>query len=313
MKSMHLADASEQAALIEIDVPQPEPRSQEVLVRVYAAGITPTELAWYPTSHTKSGEKRTGAVPSHEFSGEIADIGDAVEGLSIGQEIYGMNDWFADGALAEYCITQPGWIAPKPRRMDFVEAASVPIGALTAWQGLFERAKLQAGERVLVHGGTGAVGVFAIQLARLRGAHVITTTSAHSLDFAKALGAEKALDYRAGPFEDRVRDIDVVFDAVGGEVLERSWGVLNHNGRLVTIAADSEATSDERIKRAFFVVEPHHDQLVEIAKLIDAGDLRTIVDTVVPLSRASDAYAGRLERSGRGKLVITMVGTGAWA
>ena len=133
-----------------------------------------------------------------------------------------MNDWFAAGALAEYCITQPGWIAMKPRCIDFAEAASVPIGALTAWQGLFECAKLQAGERVLVHGVTGAVGVFAIQLARLQGAHVITTVSAHNIDFAKELGAHEALDYKVGRFEDEVRNIDVVFDTVGGETLEWS-------------------------------------------------------------------------------------------
>src|SRR4051794_9754026 len=244
------------AALIEMDVPQPEPRKGEVLVRVYAAGITPTELAWYPTSHTKNGEKRSGAVPSHEFSGEIADIGEAVEGLSIGQEIYGMNDWFANGALAEYCITQPGWIASKPRHIDFVEAASVPIGALTAWQGLFERAKVQAGDRVLVHGGGGGGGIFVIQLASVRGAHVIATASKRNLDFVRDLGAQEALEYHSVRFEDKVRDVDIVFDTVGGEILQRSWQVLNRRGRLVTIAANSEGASDERVTQAFFIVEP---------------------------------------------------------
>ena len=133
---------------------------------------------WYPTSHTKTGEKRTAAVPGHEFSGVIAALGADVEGFEVGREVYGMNDWFADGATAEYCLAQPAAVAPKPPRLTHIEAASVPIAALTAWQGLVERARLQPGESVLIHGGAGAVGLFAVQLARLRGAHVIATASA---------------------------------------------------------------------------------------------------------------------------------------
>jgi NADPH:quinone reductase-like Zn-dependent oxidoreductase len=306
MKSMHLADSAQGPALIEKDLPVPKPRAGEVLVRVYAAGITPTEIAWYPTSHTKDGQKRIGAVPSHEFSGEIEELGEGVAGLSVGQAVYGMNEWFADGALAEYCITQPGWIATKPRLLDHVQAASVPIGALTAWQGLFDRARLQSGERLLVHGGAGAVGIFAIQLARSRGAHVITTVSAHNFEFVKALGANEVLDYKAAPFESKLRDMDVVFDAVGGETLQRSWRVLKENGRMVTIAADSESTQDERTKRAFFIVEPSRQQLVQVGELLDSGDLRTIVDTVLPLSQSSDAYTGKAGRKRRGKLVVAV-------
>jgi NADPH:quinone reductase-like Zn-dependent oxidoreductase len=304
MRTMRLVDSGTPESLIEMDTPQPKPGEGEVLVRVYAAGVTRTELSWYPTSHTKDGNKRTGAVPCHEFSGEIAELGKGVTGLSISQQIYGMNDWFQDGALAEYCIAQPGWLAPKPQRLDHVQAASVPIGALTAWQGLFDRARLQPGERVLVHGGAGAVGVFAIQLARHRGAHVITTVSGRNVEFVKGLGANETLDYNAGPFEDRIKDIDVVFDGVGGQTLARSWGVLKPEGRMVTIAANDEGTSDDRVKRAFFIVEPRHDQLVEVGKLIDAGDLRPVVDTVVPFSKAPQAFSGNLEKHGRGKVVV---------
>jgi NADPH:quinone reductase-like Zn-dependent oxidoreductase len=301
MKAMRLIDS----ALFEADIPQPKPRAGEVLVRVHAAGVTPTEVTWYPTSHLKTGEPRTGAVPSHEFSGEISAIGEGVADLAIGQQIYGMNDWFADGALAEYCITDPAWIAPKPRALTHAEAASVPIGALTAWQGLFGRAGLRAGERVLVHGGAGAVGIFAVQLAQACGAYVIATASAHNLDFVRELGASEALDYKAAPFENHVREIDVVFDTVGGETLERSWGVLKANGRMVTIAAD-EMSTDERIKRAFFIVEPRKEELLEVGKRLDAGKLRTVVDTVLPWAQAPDAFAGKVERQGRGKLVVAV-------
>src|SRR5262249_38830765 len=158
-----------------------------------------------------------------------------------------------------------------------VEAASVPIGALTAWQGLFERAKLRAGERVLIHGGSGSVGVFAIQLARQRGADVLTTASAQHPGFLVGLRARQVIDYRAERFEDVAGKVDVVFDGVGGQALARSWAVLNPRGRLVTIAADSEGASDERTRQAFFIVEPNHQQLSVIAEQLDSGQLRPIV------------------------------------
>ncbi len=300
MKALLLAAAAPRAAFIERDIPRPKPGKGEVLILIRAAGITPTELAWYPTTQTAEGAVRAGAVLCHEFAGEIAEIGEGVENLEVGQSIYGMNDWFAEGALAEYCLTQPGSIAPKPERLHYTEAASVPIGALTAWQGLFDRANLKTGDRVLIQGGAGAVGMFAVQLARRCGAHVIATVSANDLAFAKELGADEALDYRAGPFENRVRNVDVVFDAVGGETLERSLRVLVPNGRVVTIAADSGA------QPGFFIVEPNRDQLVEVGKLIDAGELRTFVSDVLPLAQVSDAYTGRVERKSHGKLVAVI-------
>ena len=277
------------------------------MVRVHAAGVTSKELLWYPTTYLKNGQARQRAVPGHEFSGVIAAVGDGVSDFRFGQEIYGMNDWFADGATAEFCITQPSNVAPKPAKLTHVEAASVPIAALTAWQGLFDRANLQAGERMLVHGGAGAVGIFAIQLARFRGAHVTATASTGNLAFVSALGADRVIDYRAVRFEEHTSEMDVVFDTVGGETLQRSWGVLRRNGRMVTIAADSEATADERVKQAFFIVEPNREQLTRITQMLDAGDLRTVVDAVVPLAQASAAYRGEVRRrNGRGKVVIAV-------
>src|SRR5918996_1158538 len=166
MRSMRLSESTHAPVLMEEHVPQPQPQRGELLVRVYAAGVTPTELLWYPTTHTKDGERRRRAIPGHEFSGVIAAVGGATVGFEIGQAVYGMNDWFAEGAMAEYCVTQPSSVAHKPPRLTHVEAASVPIGALMAWQGLFDRARLQAGEHVLVHGGAGAGGPFPKQPGR---------------------------------------------------------------------------------------------------------------------------------------------------
>ncbi len=300
MKTMRFSDDPGGPVLVEGRAPMPVPGEGELLIRVQAAGITTTELGWYPTTHTKSGEPRRGAVPGHEFSGVIAD------GPEAGQEVFGMNDWYADGALAEYCTAPAGAVAAKPRRLTHEEAASVPIGALTAWQGLYERAKLKAGERVLVHGGSGAVGVFAIQLARLRGAHVIATASAHHLDFVRALGAEEAVDYRGAPFGDKV---DVIFDTVGGETLARSWSLLREGGRMVTIVSGAGDSAEARVRDAFFIVEPNRNQLTEIAELLENGRLTPVVDTVIPLSRAVEAYSGQLMRSGRGKVVVDIDGS----
>ena len=305
MKIIRVAGSGEVGPIAEDQAPQPQPGSGELLVRVCAAGVTPSELLWYPTTHTKAGGIRSRAVPVHEFSGVIAAAGNEVTGFKAGQAIYGLNDWFADGALAEYCITQPSFVAPKPQRLTHVEAASVPIGALTAWQGLFERAQLQAGERVLVHGGSGSVGAFAVQLARHRGSHVIATASAGNIDFVKGLGAGQVIDYRTARFEEVARNMDVVFDTVGGDILQRSWGVLGPHGRMVTVAANGEGATDDRTKQAFFIVEPNQGQLKEIGDLLDSGRLQPVVDAVLPFSEARAAYSGAIKH-GRGKLVIVV-------
>jgi NADPH:quinone reductase-like Zn-dependent oxidoreductase len=294
--------------LVEENVPQSTPGTGELLIRVCAAGITPTELLWYPTSHNKKGERRTSAIPAHEFSGVVAAVGEQVTGFNNGQEVYGMNDWFSDGALAEFCLTKPSWVAQKPSGLTHAEAASIPIGALTAWQGLFDRAGLKAGERVLIHGGAGAVGIFAVQLARFRDAHVIATASALNLDFVSQLGAKQVIDYRRVRFEESIPKVDVVFDTVGGETFERSWNVLKPGGRVITIVGEKDTVTDERKKKAFFIVEPNHQQLAEISTLLEAGRLQPCVDMVLPLSQAPEAYTRELkQRRGRGKLVAEIL------
>ncbi|MDR3406085.1 MAG: NADP-dependent oxidoreductase [Chthoniobacter sp.] len=307
MKAFCLNDSATDPSLAERELPVPEPTATDVLIRVHAAGVTPTEMGWYPTTHTKDGGGRQHAVPGHEFSGVIAAVGAQAGGFQVGQEVYGMNDWFADGATAEYCLTQPACIVAKPQRLSHAEAASVPIGALTARQGLYDRAKVRAGERVLIHGGSGAVGVFAIQLAWRAGAQVFTTASARHADFLEHLGASHVIDYKTERFEDHVGKVDVVFDAVGGETLRRSWDVLKPAGRMVTIAANEEGTQDERTKAAFFIVEPKQEQLVEIALLLDRGELKPCLDDVIPFAKASAAYFGKLPRPReRGKIVIAV-------
>jgi NADPH:quinone reductase-like Zn-dependent oxidoreductase len=197
-------------------------------------------------------------------------------------------------------------VAPAPDGLNAAEAASVPISALTAWQGLFDRAKLAAGERVLVHGGAGGVGTFAVQLAKLSEARVIATASGRDRDFVRQLGADEVIDYRTSRFEDCARDVDVVFDTVGGETLEHSWRVLKPGGRMVTVASGVEGSSDERVRKAFFIVEPNQKQLYEVACLLGTGRLRTVVRAVLPFTQARNAYTRELTNQGRGKIVVSV-------
>jgi len=304
MNAIYLGKKAGAEALVLGELPRPTPKAGEVLIKVYATAVTPTELNWDPTFNQPSGEPRPfPIVLSHEFSGVVESVGVNVRDFKPGDEVFGLNDWFANGAQAEYCVAITASIARKPKSLDHAEAAVVPISALTAWQALFERGKLERNQRVLIHGAAGGVGTFAVQLARWRGAHVTATASAANLEFARALGADVVIDYRATRFEDVICDVDVVLDSVGGETLQRSWGVLKPGGKLVTIvgAADS---SDQRSRDAFMLVRSDGRQLAEIAQKIDAGEIRVFVETVLPLEDASEAYARALEGGMRGKIAL---------
>ena len=308
MKAMQVDETPKGATLHFAQVPQPAPGKADVLIRVYAAGVIATELQWEPTTQTKTGAKRSNAIPSHEFCGIIAAKGEDANSFKIGQEVYGMNDWYADGALAEFCLTQPSSIAPKPSTLTEEEAATVPISALTAWQGLFDRARLQPKEKILIHGGSGGVGSFAVQLAHRHGAYVIATVSTKNISLVKQLGADEVIDYKTSHFQDLVHDVDVVFDTVGGKSRDLSWSILKPRGRMVTIVSDPPS-DDPRTKESFFIVEPNQKQLVEIGKLLDVGSLKTFVNAVLSLEDATKAYTNQVPNErGYGKVVITIGG-----
>lgn len=290
---MHAQEGPE--AFVYEDAPQPEPQAGEVLTKVYAVAVTPTELLWPSTWKSMQGEPRYAPILGHEFSGVIAAVGAGVDNVKPGDAVYGLNGWFDNGAEAEYVIAQASQVALKPQSVGHVEASVVPISGLTAWQALIDRADLARGQRVLIHGGAGGVGSFAIQIARWRGAHVITTASAYNLDFVRELGADEAIDYHTTRFEDVAKDIDVVLDTVGGETLERSKTVLKAGGKLYSVATDSKESG------YFFYVEPKSDELAELARLIDEGHLRAIVDEVMPLAQAREAYDRKPKR---GKVVL---------
>lgn len=305
MKAIYLNQKGGAESLISGDLPEPQAQSGEILVKVHATAITPTEFQWFPTFNTPSGEPRPfPIVLSHEFSGVIEALGAGVEHFKVGDEVFGLNDWFVNGAQAEHCVAPTAMLALKPRLLDHAHAAVVPISALTAWQGLLEKAKLQAGQRILIHGAAGGIGIFAVQLARWRGAHVIATASAANLDFVRMLGAHEVIDYRASRFEEVTGDVDVVFDAVGGETLTRSWNVLKPDGRLVTVAAAGSRAEERRVRDAFILVRADRCQLKQIAALIDAGELRVALEAIYPLVQAREAYARAQQGKMRGKIVL---------
>jgi NADPH:quinone reductase-like Zn-dependent oxidoreductase len=305
MKVLQTGDSPGAAALSFTEAPVPVPGAGQVLIKVHAAGVIPSELQWYPTTHRKNGDPRLHAIPGHEFSGAVAGIGEGAAGFAPGDEVYGMNDWFWEGAMAEYCLTVPSSIATKPGSLSYTEAATVPISALTAWQGLFDRAAIRPGERILIQGGGGAVGLFVVQLAHRHGAYVIATASSKDMSFVQTLGADQVIDYKASNFEDGLVPVDVVFDTVGGSIRKRSEAILKPGGRLISIAADAEISTDPKARAGYFIVEPNHAQLVEVGQLLTHGQLKTFVKEVIPFSDARLAYTGTVSDKGNsGKFVV---------
>lgn len=307
MKAAYLKSNAGAGSLTLGDIPAPKPADGEVLVKVYSTAIMPTEFHWQPTFNQADGHARPfPIVLSHEFSGVIVSLGPNVSGLSVGDEVYGVNDWYTNGAQAEFCVVSAGAVAHKPKSLNFAEAAVVPISALTGWQALFERGQLERSQRVLIHGGAGGVGTFAVQLARWRGAKVIATASADNLDFVHALGADQVIDYRKTRFEDVICDVDVVLDGVGGETFQRSWSILKPGGKMINIADEPNESSDQRTREAFLLVRADGSQLARLGSMIDAGQLRVFLEAVYPLDAARDAYERAQQGGKRGKIALTV-------
>ncbi len=310
MKAIRIHGRGGPDHLVYEDVPQPHPGPGEVLVRVYATGVIVHELRWNETYETQAGSKRVLPIPGRDLSGVVVGVGPGVTALAEGAEVYAMLDYGRDGAEADYTIALPGELAPKPRRLDSVQAAAVPLSALTTWQGLFEHASLVAGQTVLIHGGAGGVGVFAVQLAHWAGAQVIATASGRNRDLSHELGADEIIDYTTTRFEERVHGVDLVFDTVGGDTFHRSWQVIKPGGVLVSIVSPrppAELTEGHDARLIWFVVEPNREELIQIGTLIDAGQVRPIVDQVFPLDQARLAYEQAANGHPRGKVVLRLV------
>ena len=291
------------------DAPRPHPEAGEVLVRVHAAGINPVDWK-IREGHLK--EMLHSTLPlilGWDVSGVVESLGTGLTRLKVGDAVFSRPDIARDGAYAEFIVIRESEVALKPASIDHVHAAALPLAGLTAWQTLFTAGGLAAGQRVLIHAAAGGVGSLAVQLAKWKGAHVIGTASARNHDFLRKLGVDQVIDYATVPFEGAVDPVDLVLDTLGGEVQERSWKVLKPGGLLVSIAQPPSAATAAAhgVRQAFVFTQPNAAQLAEIAALVEAEQLKAIVETILPLSDATRGQELSERGHTRGKIVLRVI------
>lgn len=306
MKAARILQFGPPSVITNEDLPRPEPASGQLLVRVKAAGVGNWDAL------IREGRVQLQPLPlilGSELSGTIEEIGAEVSRFKPGDEVYGATNEQFSGAYAEYAVPLARMMAQKPKTLNFIEAASAPIVTVSAWQMLFEYAHVTAGQRVLIHGAAGNVGAYAVQLAKQAGLHVIATAASTGLDYVRALGAERVVDYKNERFEDSVTGVDVVLDTVGGDTQQRSLRVLKPGGILVSVVSPVPETLQGRygVRAAYFYVDVTTARLNKISELYDSGKLVTDVGTVLPLEEARIAHemlGGAPHK--RGKIVLSI-------
>jgi NADPH:quinone reductase-like Zn-dependent oxidoreductase len=298
MRAIVVSDeAAGTAGMTLVERPQPMPAINDVAVEIHASGFVGTELGWPSTWTDRVDRDRTPSIPGHEMAGVVSSLGYGTTGLSVGQRVFGLTDWYRDGTLAEYVTVEARNLAPLPGDVDFTVGASLPISGLTAWQGLFEHGRLRAGQRVLAHGAAGAVGSMVVQLARELGAYVIGTGRAADRQTALDFGANDFVDLDNDALED-VGGVDLVFDVIGGDIQQRSAALVRTGGTLVTIVGPPEARPDDGLA-IDFVVESDRAQLGEIVQRVRDGRLRTNIGTVATLDDAVAALNPTTRATGK--------------
>jgi len=280
-----------------VERPEPQAAINDVVVQVHASGFVPTELTWPPTWTDRVGRDRTPSIPGHELAGVVTALGYGTRGLSVGQRVFGLTDWTRDGTLAEYTAVEARNLAPLPGDVDFTVGASLPISGLTAWQGLFEHGRLQAGQSVLAHGAAGAVGSMVTQLAREAGAYVIGTGRAADRRTVLDFGAQEFVDLENDVLE-HVGEVDLVFDVIGGDIGKRSARMVRAGGTLVSVVGPSDARPADGLA-IDFVVESDRAQLGEIVQRVRDGRLRTNIGAVSTLDDALAALNPTERRKGK--------------
>ena len=288
------------------DAPRPQPNDNEVLIRVIAASVNPVDGAIRSGKYAEYFHTRLPLIPGMDAAGVIEKVGSKITALKAGDPVYAFFTLREEGGYAEFALAKESEVARKPSSITYEEAAAVPAAGSTAWQALVDAAKLGAGQTVLIHGGSGGVGHFAIQIAKARGARVIATASAANQEFLKKLGVDQAIDYTATKFEDVVKDVDVVLDAVGGDTLRRSYGVVKKGGIIVTIAdePDQAALDAHGIRGASISAAPKSETFTELTRLIEDGKVKPVVTQVLPLAEVAKAQEQIATRHTRGKIIL---------
>lgn len=304
MKAVIINEYGDNAVVRYTDVDRPEPKASEVLVKVHAAGVNPVD--WKIRSG--AGQRMGMTLPIHlggEIAGTVEKLGDGVEGFAEGEAVYGIIN---AGGFAEYAIAKATDLVSKPANIDFIHAAGVPLGALTAWQAMFDLAKLAGGQRLLITNSSGGVGSLAMQIAKAKGAHVTAMASSRNEQYVRSLGADAFIDYTKQPFENVARNMDVVFDTVGGDTFQRAFRVLKKGGFLVTaVSFPKDEAQQYGVGAARVLCKSNAAQLASISQLVEAGKLNINVATVLPLPEVKQALALSEEGRTRGKIVLQIV------
>lgn len=288
--------------------PRPAAGPGEVLVEVHAGAITFAELTWDLTWTRADGADRTPIIPSHEVSGLVAALGPNVSDFAVGDAVYGLIDFDRDGAAADFVTVPATGLAPRPRDVTDVQAAALPLAALTAWQALVNYAHLVRDEKVLVHGGAGGVGVYAVQLAHSLGAQVIATDLPDHESFVRSLGADEFVDVTSQHFDRILHDVDVVVDTVGGDTIARTYDVMRPGGRLVTLGGppDERLAVEHGVKAIFFVVSPDRAELSHIASLVEDQTVQSVVSQTFSVAEGRTAFESGASKRPPGKTVLTV-------
>ena len=288
------------------DAPSPEPQADEVLIRVHAAGVNPIDWKVREGHMKDFWPHKFPLVLGWDLSGVVEELGRGVSRFKKGDEVYSLPDPTRNGAYADYIVVRESELALKPNSLHHIRAAAVPLAALTAWQSLFDTAQLQPGQRVLIHGGSGGVGHFAVQLAKWKGAYVLATASTKNQELLRELGVDEPIDYTKQKFEDVARDVDLVLDLIGGETQERSWSPLKKGGVLLSLVQPPsiEKAKALGVRAAFVAGHPSGAQLAEIGRLIDSGELKLMIDRILPLVEVRRAHQLSQTGHARGKIVL---------
>lgn len=302
MKAIQIKEYGDENVLNYTDVERPEPKADEILVKIHAASVNPVDWKIRDGSGEKYGMKLP-LILGADFAGTVEKTGNDIKKFKKEDAVYGK---ILLGCYAEYVIVKETELGRKPNNIDFEGAASIPMGALTSWQAIFETAGLKSGQKILVHAAAGGVGSMAVQLAKAKGAYVIGTASASNEDFVKDLGADEFIDYTATKFEDVVKDVDVVYDTIGGDTQERSFQVLKKGGYLVSLVQDpsKKLLEEYNVEGKVIASVPNPEQLEEITEMIEAGKVKPLVEKVFPLSEAKKAQKLSKQGHTRGKIIL---------
>ncbi|MEO8414067.1 MAG: NADP-dependent oxidoreductase [Ginsengibacter sp.] len=309
MKAIQIHEFGGPEVLKYEDAPVPIPAPDELLIKVHASGVNPIDWKIRKGPRNEKFPVKFPLIPGWDVSGEIEEVGSDIVNFRKGDEVYSRPDPTRNGCYAEYVVVKANLVGLKPKSIDHEHAAAVPLAGLTAWQALFDHGHLATGQKVLIHAASGGVGSYAVQFAKWKGAYVIGTASERNIDFVKQLGADEVIDYKKEKFEDKVKDVDLVIDLIGGYTQKNSLRVIKNGGRLITTVKpdNQEAAKEKNIHVEGFMAMSDPEELEQIAALIDGGKIKPVVSVILPLEKAAEAQKLSEEGHARGKIVLAVI------